>query len=118
MLSESFSLLLLPRTKTIYYLRICYNIILRWDLVLEFSGHYCDQVVGVKKVWALCAAVSWWREIKATVDTFVPTHVKGPFEGHAPCDDGLCRKERSEHVDQTLSLPLRLSVSLLISISL
>lgn len=23
--------------------------------------------------------------MKATVDTFVPTHIKGPFEGHTLC---------------------------------
>lgn len=48
-----------------------------------------DQVVCVKGVGALCAAVSWRREMKASVDTFVPTHIKGPFEGHTLCDDGF-----------------------------
>lgn len=48
-----------------------------------------DQVVGVKGVDALRAAVSWRRKMKASVDTFVPTHIKGPFEGRTLCDDGF-----------------------------
>lgn len=80
-----------------------------------------DQVFGVKEVCAPYAAVSSLREMKASVDTFVPTHIKGPFEGHALCDYGFQGKEWSEHSWRgntwiQLSLFLPRSVSLPISL--
>ena len=80
-----------------------------------------DQVVGVKGVGALYAAVSWRREMKATVDTFVPTHIKGPFEGRALCDHAVMMVSRGRsgvntagqaHIDCNLSPPPSLPPSL------
>lgn len=53
--------------------------------------------------------------MKATVDTFVPTHIKGPFEGRALCDHSVMMVSRGRsgvitagqaHIDCNLSLSL------------
>ena len=59
--------------------------------------------------------------MKATVDTFVPTHIKGPFEGRALCDHAVMMVSRGRsgvntagqaHIDCNLSPPPSLPPSL------
>lgn len=106
----------LPLALNNYWLYSPHHVYFKIDMVWKVYGHALqDQVVGVKGVGVLYAAVSWRSEMKATVDTFVPTHIKGPFEGRALCDHSVMMVSRGRsgvitagqaHIDCNLSLSL------------